>query len=83
MLASAEGVAPVLGRSVNDWPPLHVNSVGQLLVAFDAPRIRMTRANLRVALRAFADYRWRFIDCRTSRGCIHKENFNPSQLLVC
>jgi hypothetical protein len=37
----------------------------------------MARANLGLALRAFADYRWRFIDCHTSHDCIHNDKLQP------
>ena len=65
-LPGAERVAPILGRAVDDRPPLHVNAVRQVLVALDAPRIRMARANFRLALRALADYRRRLFH-RSSR----------------
>jgi len=73
MLLGAERVAPVLGRAIEDRPALHVNAVRQLLVALDAPRIRMTGANFRLALLARADYWRRFFYCRSSRPGIHSE----------
>jgi hypothetical protein len=36
-LTNAEGIAPVFRRAINDRPPFHVNPIGQLLVALDAP----------------------------------------------
>ena len=39
-----------LNRSIHNWPPLHIDSVGKWLVAGRAPGVRMTRENLRVTL---------------------------------
>jgi len=72
-LTGAERVAPIPRRSIDDRASLHVNAIGQLLIALDAPRIGMTGANFRLAFRALADYRWRFFHGRISRRGIHND----------